>query len=113
MTLPDYSKTIISGPLPNGWTPEEVRWVRLKWHAIRTAQRKADEANNNWQRLNDEINAWMDRGGETDIVQRTKIKSESLPLKDALATGNWHSRNAERHIQDVQLFLQMKTMGLV
>jgi hypothetical protein len=40
------------------------------------------------------------------------MKSESLPLKDALDTGKWHSANAQRHIDDLHLFLKMKELGL-
>ena len=42
-----------------------------------------------WNRVNDEINAKLDAERVTDIVQRNKIKSASLPLADALGSGNW------------------------
>lgn len=91
----------------------EKAWVKLKWEKIRASQRAADAANNEWQELNRAINAKLDAEREYDIVQRTKIKSASIPLADALSTGNWHSRNAERHIHDLQLFLQLKREGLL
>lgn len=94
-------------------TEQERRWIKAKWEKIRTAQQKADAANNDWLALNESIKSYLDSSGITDIVQRTKIMGESIPLKDALATGNWHSRNAERHIHDVNLFLKMKEMGLL
>lgn len=92
-------------------TPEGRQWVSLKWQQIRAAQQKADVANNDWSRINAEINDLMDRQGITDIVQRAQIKGASLPMKDALATGEWHSRNAERHIHDVTLYLKLKESG--
>jgi hypothetical protein len=97
---------------PMGWTPAEAEWVRLKWAQIREAQKAADKANGDWKRINDEINDLLDRRGDYDIVQRNKIKGDSIALKDALATGTWHSRNAERHIHDVQLFLSLKDIGI-
>jgi hypothetical protein len=99
----------------------ERKWINRKWELIRTSQRKADEANNEWNRINDEINDKHRREslrrmqtGQfplTDLMKATD-KSASLPLQDALATGNWHSRNAERHIQDVMLFLKLKELGI-
>lgn len=100
----------------------EQKWVTRKWALIRESQRKADAANNEWNSLNDSINDKHRREDErraeradfpmTDLM-KAQAKSASLPLQDALATGNWHSRNAERHIQDVQLFLKMKELGLL
>lgn len=96
-----------------GFSNDERTWIKMKWGQIRTAQQLADESNNKWKRINAELNDWLDRKGEQDIVQRTKIKSESIALSDALATGNWHSRNAERHIHDVDLFLKLRAAGLL
>lgn len=90
----------------------DLRWVALKWQEIRDAQMLADTANIDWKRINAELNAYLDSSGETDIVQRDKIKGASLALKEALAVGDWHSRNAERHIADVQLFLKLHEMGI-
>jgi hypothetical protein len=103
----------VTDEIPKAFSQDERRWVQMKWGQIRTAQRLADVASNKWKRVNDEINDYLDRKGEFDIVQRAKVKSESLALKDALATGNWHSRNAERHIHDVDLFLKLKGVGLL
>lgn len=102
-------------------TPTEKEWVRRKWALIRASQQKADKANADWNRINDAINAKhaaedqrrAERGDFplTDLM-KAQAKSASLPLKDALDTGNWHSRNAERHIHDVTLFLKLKELGL-
>lgn len=92
--------------------PAERRWVKLKWAEIRAAQQKADAANNDWKRISGEINQYLNDSGITDIVQRVRIKSESLPLKEALAVGDWHSRNAERHLLDLQVFLQARALGV-
>lgn len=94
-------------------TGREKDWVRRKWQLIRQSQQKADAANAKWEKLTDEINSYLDRKGEADIVQRDRIKSESLALRDALESGGWHSRNAERHIHDVQLFLKIKELGVL
>lgn len=88
------------------------RWIARKWERIRKSQQMADQANKTWNELNGAINRWLDESGEVDIVQRAKIKGASLPLKDALAVGAWHSNEAMRHIADLQLFLKMKELGV-
>lgn len=100
-------------PVAPGMPPDQKKWVQAKWAAIRKAQQKADEANNNWSQVNDGINEWLTGMQITDPVQRAKIKGESLELKDALSTGSWHARNAERHIHDLQLYLKLIEMGLL
>lgn len=90
----------------------DLKWVAFKWKEIRNAQKEADAANAKWKRLNDEITEYLDAKGITDVVQVADIKNQSLALNDALGTGNWHSRNAERHIADVQLFLKLHETGL-
>jgi hypothetical protein len=108
--------------IPHGWTEPEVQWVLKKWSEIRQAQRMADKANNDWKTINAAINdkhvredmrrAEQGQFPLTDLM-KAQAKEASLPLKDALSTGSWHSRNAERHIADVNLFLKMKEMGLL
>jgi hypothetical protein len=103
-------------------TATEHTWVKRKWALIRESQRKADAANNDWNRINDEINDKHRRTDErneergnfplTDLM-KAQDKNASLPLQDALAAGNWHSRNAERHIHDVQLFLKLKELEIL
>lgn len=97
-------------------------WIRRKWGLIRLSQVKADKANADWNRINDEINDKHRRDNQRRIdrgdfplsdIMIAEAKSASLALQDALATGNWHSRNAERHIHDVNLFLQLKQMGIL
>ena len=97
-------------------------WIRRKWSLIRQSQVKADKANADWNRINDEINDKHRRENERRAergdfplsgIMIAEAKSASLALQDALATGSWHSRNAERHIHDVNLFLQLKQMGIL
>lgn len=92
---------------------DEQKWLRLKWQKVRKSQQIADRSSNNWNRINDEINRYLDDSGVVDVVQRSKIKSDSLALKDALEVGKWHSAEAQRHIADVQLFLQMRELGVL
>lgn len=102
--------------------PDDREWIRRKWRLIRESQQRADQANKEWNEINDAINDRHRREHErrmastglplTDLM-RANDKAASLPLKNALDTGNWHSRNAERHIHDVQLFLQLKEMGIL
>jgi hypothetical protein len=101
---------------------EENVWVRSKWKKIRDSQMAADQADIEWRRINEEINAKHEaenksrkasgRAPHTDLMV-AEAKGASLPLGDALATGNWHSRNAERHIHDVELFLRLKELGIL
>jgi hypothetical protein len=107
---------------PDGWTEPEAKWVMSKWAEIRRAQILADEANNRWKRINAAINekhstesARREARGDfakSDLM-KAQEKEASLPLKDALSMGNWHSRNAERHIHDVNLFLKLKEIGIL
>lgn len=101
---------------------EEIRWVRRKWATIRASQTAADKANSEWQDLNAAIKIKHEaedlhrrRSGRPEMtdLMKAQAKDASLPLKDALATGNWHSRNAERHIHDVTLFLRLKELGIL
>jgi hypothetical protein len=94
-------------------TPGEKIWIERKWNRIRKSQINADEAGSNWTRINAEINDLMDRRGETDIVQRAKIKGASLPLKDALETGKWHAAESQRHIDDLTLFLKLRELEVL
>lgn len=103
-------------------TLREREWVNKKWAKVRNSQRRADAAGNDWNRINDQINAKhaMEddrRAGRghpplTDLM-KVEAKSASLPLKDALDTGKWHSAEAQRHIDDVMLFLRLKELGLL
>jgi hypothetical protein len=96
--------------------------VKLKWEHIRESQMMADRSNKEWRRINDAINdkhrredLQRKRTGNfplTDLM-KAKDKESSLPLKDALGTGSWHARNAERHIHDVNLFLRLKELDIL
>lgn len=92
---------------------QERRWISLKWKKIRAAQVAADTAGNNWRRLNGEIERYLNDSNERDVVQRATIKSQSLALQDALTTGRWHAAEAQRHIDDVNLFLQLKSLEVL
>lgn len=94
-------------------SPSEHEWLTAKWALIRKSQTIADKASNDWNRINDEIVDFLDRHSITDVVQRARRKQESLALQDAYDVGAWHSRNAQRHIDDVQLFLQLKSLELL
>lgn len=105
MTIRDSSLIALS--------PSEHEWLTAKWALIRKSQAVADKASNDWNRINDEIVSFLDRARITDVVQRARRKQESLALQDAYDVGSWHSRNAQRHIDDVQLFLQLKILELL
>jgi hypothetical protein len=103
-------------------TESEIRWLKRKWDNIRQSQMAADAANNEWNQINDAINEKhaaedarrAERGDLplTDLM-KAEAKGASLALSDALGAGNWHSRNAERHIADVQLFLKLKELDIL
>lgn len=106
-----YVKDPKAGKL--NFTPEERKWIGLKWSRIRKAQQKADASNKSWNRINDELNSYLDRQGIWDVVQRAKIKGSSLPLADALGAGKWHAEESQRHIADVNLFLRLKELEIL
>lgn len=112
MMDPDtYTKTPQPGKLR--LNEEALRWLRLKWGRIRKSQQMADKANNEWNEANAEFREWLDRMGIEDPVQRAKRKSENLRLKEALDVGKWHAAEAQRHIDDVNLFLKLKELEVL
>jgi hypothetical protein len=99
---------------------EEKRWVGLKWTKIRSSQARADAASNRWNRINDHINAQIAatdqqrRGvGMEPLTDLTKagMKGDSLPLRDAFDEHKWHAAEAQRHIDDLSLFVKLKELG--
>lgn len=92
-------------------THVEKAWLKRKWGKLRKSQMAADKASNEWQDMNASFNDWCLRMEISDPVQIAKVKGENLSLKDALATWDWHSREATRHAQDIQAFKSMKDMG--
>jgi hypothetical protein len=92
---------------------DEREWVAKKWRLIRRSQRFADQADEDWVRVNDEINDYLDRSGVFDVVARVREKNVSIALTDALDVGSWHAANARRHIDDLSLFLRLKELGLL
>ena len=95
------------------FSANDREWITRKWTIIRDAQQKADKAVNDWRKLSDEVNDWMDRTGLTDPLQRAKVKGENLTLNDLFALGQWYGKEAQRHIDDVNLFLHLKQVGLL
>lgn len=86
-----------------------LRNLRSLMHeAVRETQRLDAK----WNRLNDEINSYLNRQGETDLVQRAKIKSESLPLQDALQAGKWWREKATYLATVLQAEMAMRREGL-
>lgn len=94
-------------------TSDEQTWLRKKWSNIRESQQRADRSSREWNRLNEGVNEYLDKSGVTDVVQRDKIKGQNLTMKGALATHAWHAAESQRHIEDVNLFLRMKELGVL
>jgi hypothetical protein len=90
--------------------PAETNWIKAKWAKIRASQTKADEAGNEWTEMNALLNA---RYRDEDPVQKAKLKGANLALKDALDVGKWHSAEAQRHIDDVSLFLRLRELEIL
>lgn len=91
----------------------DLQWLHKKWSLIRRSQQKADNAAREWDDLNNRMNDYLNRQSIMDIVQRDKIKGENLTMKGHLATHAWHANEAQRHIDDVNLFLRMKELGVL
>lgn len=71
------------------------KYIGDLWKAMRASVQQAREQDRRWNRINDELNDLLDRKGDTDIVQREKIKGDSLALKNAYAAGQWHQGTAQ------------------
>lgn len=65
------------------------RTLRKLREMMREAVFETQKYDAKWKRINDELNAKLDHDGEFDIVQRNKVKAQSLALQDALGAGNW------------------------
>jgi hypothetical protein len=76
-------------------TPLSHRDQLVELHRLmREAVKETQKLDATWNRLNDEVNTYLDDQGVRDIVQRTHIKSASIPLKDALEAGRWWREKA-------------------
>lgn len=78
------------------------RYVRNLWDQMRASAKEAAFQDKLWNQLNDELNDYLDREGTTDIVQREKVKGQSLALKNAFAAGQWHQGNAQFYANLIQ-----------
>lgn len=100
-------------PEPLSFADDDREWVRLKWATIRDHHQKADRAAAKWRKVSAEINDYLDRTGITDVVQRARIRKESLALKDAVDDVQWFRAEANAHSHDLNLYLKLKEMGLL
>lgn len=100
-------------PETHFFAANERTWMRRKWEIIRDAQRQADKAINQWRLLSDEVIDYLDRSSITDPVQRARIKGENLRLTDLFTLGQWYRNEARAHMEDLNLFLRLKEMGIV
>lgn len=95
------------------FTDTDFEWVCRKWAIIRDFQQKADNAFAKSRRINDELNDYLDRNGVRDIVQRANIRQQSIPLLEA-AEDLWaFRREAQAHMEDLNLYLKLKEVGLL
>lgn len=74
--------------------PNRERYLRNLHGMMQEAVKETQRLDALWNRLNDEINQKLTGEGITDIVQRTGIKSSSIPLQDAMAGGKWWREKA-------------------
>lgn len=87
------------------------RWLMKKWKLVREAQQNADEASREWNRMNDAFKARCEGSGITDAVDIAYRKQINLELKEHMSKWDWWSREAQRHMQDIQTFKTMKDLG--
>ena len=91
-------------------SPDDRRWIEVKWKKIRASQQRADVAGNEWNELNSALNHHY---RNEDEVQKAKLKGANLALKDALETGKWHAAESQRHIDDLNLFLRLRELEIL
>lgn len=60
--------------------------------------------------MNKAFKAWCREMGHTDPADIARVKSENLELKDHMSSWDWHTREANRHMQDIITFKAMKDM---
>jgi hypothetical protein len=79
-------------PIPRQLSPNQyLTWLARKMREAVTMTQKLDAK---WNRLNDELNTKLDAEGQYDVLQRAKIKGESLAFSDALNAGKWWREKA-------------------
>ena len=94
-------------------TAEECEWVKRKWSLIRKSHTTADEALSTWRRLSAEIDDYLARKNVTDVLEKSRYRSESIALKNAFGESTWFRGEAQAHASDVSLFLRLKELGLL
>lgn len=87
-------------------TPEQQYYDGL-WRQVREATRKMRRASQQWDKINDEVNDWMDRMADRhpagrdnpeknpylDSVGRADIRVTSMALQDAYATWQFWAQS--------------------
>lgn len=71
---------------------QQVEWeeyLRSLQKYMQEAVKKTQRYDAKWNKLNDEIDDYLNRSGITDLQQRSEIKMASLPLQDAFGAGKW------------------------
>lgn len=106
-------RPVVAKPGAVYFAERDRQWVEYKWAIIRDAQQQADKAVKKWRRVSAEVNDYLDTKGITGIVERSKIRKENLTLPDLLETAKWFRNEAQAHMADVSLFLQLKEAGLL
>jgi hypothetical protein len=76
------------------------------------AVRRTQQYDAEWNRINDEVNDFLYRSGETDIVQCTKVKAQNIALADALGAGNWWRAKASYLAQVIQAECALRQAGI-
>jgi hypothetical protein len=75
-------------------SPSHKEYIRTLLNDLREANRTVYRFDAKWQKINDELNNYLDRSGVKDPKQRDSIKGQSLALADALGTGKWWREKA-------------------
>lgn len=65
-----------------------------------------------WNRLNDEINDYLDRSNITDTKQRASIKASAIRLNDAYQAGMWWRGKAQYLAGVISAECAMRDWGL-
>lgn len=93
-------------------TPNHDDYLRRLRTMMQEAVRETQRLDAKWNRLNEEINSYLNTQGVTDIVQRDRVKSQSLPLQDAFGGGKWWREKAVYLATVIQAEIAMREAGL-
>jgi hypothetical protein len=85
----------------------QTAYLRSLRALMQEAVKQTQRFDAKWNRLNGELNQYLEDSNVDDVVQQDKIKSVNIALRDALGAGNWWRDKATYLANVIQAELAM------